>query len=71
MPPARCGVGVAVIFQAEMRGLAFAVAFFFGLIALRFLQGLLDLRVGTQTLGALPFLNGLVHFVRAVVGPAH
>ena len=71
MPRARLRRGGAVIFQAEMRGLAFAIAFFFGFIPLRLLQCLLDFRIGTQPFGALPFLNRQFHFVRAVVGPAH
>ena len=39
------GRRIAVIFQIEMRGFAFAVAFFFGLIALGFFQGALYVRI--------------------------
>ena len=65
------GRGAAIVFQLEVSGLAFAIAFLLGLIALSFLERLLDFWVWTELLGALPFFNGAVHFVRAVIRPAH
>ena len=71
MPRARSGVAPAVVFQVEVRGFAFAIAFLFGFIALGFFERLLDFGIGAQAFGALPFRDGLVDFVGAVVGPAH
>ena len=63
MPRARSGVGAAVVFQIEMRGFAFAVAFFLGFIALGFFQGVLHFGVWAQFFGAVPFGDGQIHFV--------
>ena len=65
------GSGAAVIFQVEVGGLAFAVTFFFGFVAFGFLQGVLDIRIVAQFFGTFPFGDGLIHFVGAVIGPAH
>ena len=63
--------GAAVVFQIEVRRLSFAIAFLLGFVALGFLQRLLDFRIAAEFFGALPFLDGAVHFVRAVIRPAH
>ena len=52
-----------------MRGLAFTVTFFLGLIALGLFQRALHVRIRTQFFGAMPFLHRQIHFVGAVVGP--
>ena len=59
------GRGAAVVFQGEMRGLAFAVAFLFGFISFGFFQGVLHFGVGAQFFGAAairrrrnPFCSG-------------
>ncbi len=64
------GRGGAAVFQGEVSGDAFAVAFLFGFVFLRFGERALDFRVGVQVLGALPFFHCEIHFVEAVVGPA-
>ena len=64
------GRGAAVIAQAEMSGLAFAVRGFLLRITLGFFERMLHLRIGPQRKGALPFRDSISDAVQSVVRPA-
>src|SRR5271165_2654332 len=53
-----------------MGAFVFLVAVFFLFVAQGFVERGLHFGIGAQSQGALPFGDGLVHFVHAVVGPA-
>ena len=56
----KVGSRASIVFEREMYGLAFAIAFFFGSITLGFFESVLDVGVRPQTLREFPFFHRVI-----------
>src|ERR1700675_4458656 len=60
----------SAVTQRKVAAFVFLVTFFFLLCALRLIERRLHFWIGPQSQRALPFRDGLIHLVHAVIRPA-